>query len=196
MQEHTSHPWNFQCLIPPKTQIQGCLCQLNTDSAVLSTAEVLTKPNLYKREPRTSQAPKEEVPSTGYTGKEHSSRDRHSAALRVNLGCWEPQETLLLPGHLVEQLRMLQLIIRPKITEWTPSQRGASPHNSELLMWELGRGGGFVHLPAFSGGLYLLLLINPWRYLNAGYLDCLKGIWGWTEIIWPQLLSRLHRYLL
>lgn len=51
--------WNSRLLVPAE----------HTDSTVLKTAEVLTKPDLYKRETRTSQGPKEQAPSAGSQGK-------------------------------------------------------------------------------------------------------------------------------
>lgn len=41
----------------------------HTDRAVLRAAEVPAKPDQYKREPGTCQAPKEQVPSTGTQGR-------------------------------------------------------------------------------------------------------------------------------
>lgn len=135
MQEHTSHPWksatHFQCLTSPKTQIQGCFCQLNTqDSAVLRTAEILTKPDLYKMETGNLPSPK----GTGSKCRVHREgaqlqRQQQSNALKATMGCWEPRPTLLLPGHLVGQLTVLWLIMRSKMTEWRPSQRGSRPHS-------------------------------------------------------------------
>lgn len=78
----------------------------------------------------TSQAPKEQAPSARvHREGAQLQRQQQSNALKATLGCWEPRPTLLLPGDLVGQLRVLWLIMRSKMTEWRPSQRGSRPHS-------------------------------------------------------------------
>lgn len=167
------------CDFPPKLKFPGCLCQLNTQTAALRTAEVLPRPGLYKRETGTSQAPRSRLQVQG-----SQERSTAPAALRGSLGCREQRPTVLLPVHLVGQLRVLGLNMRAEyMTEWRPSQRGFSPHCSELLKWELGRGGRIVHLPAFSSGLYLFVTAANSLEVPVCWsaLSCLQGTWGWQK---------------
>lgn len=155
MQEHTSLPWksstHFQCLISPKTQIQGCLRQVNTKTVQFwGLQRSLQSPACTRGNQEPAKPQRSRLQGQGTQGR---------STAPVAQWCPEGQlgmlrsKTNTSATWALGQLSMLWLIMRPKMTEWRPSQRGFSPHNSELLMWELGRGGGTVHPLAFSGGL-------------------------------------------
>lgn len=166
----------------------------HTDSAVLRIAEVLTKSDPYKRETRTSQGPKEQAPSA-------RSQGRSTAPEAAAQWCPEGQPGMLrtkinTSALLMGQLRVLWLIMRTKMTEWRPSQRDSVLTTQSYWSRSWGEVVSSIFLLFLVGCICLLLLTTAWRYLDAGLLwACLKGIWGWTEIIWLELLSRLHRYL-
>lgn len=148
MQDHTSHPWSQQLIssvwFSPKPKFQAA-CASWTH--------------------RQCSSEDCRAPSKACSVQEGNRKNLPSPR-GVSSKCRVPREgaQLLLPSGSAwdaenkdQQLSVLGLNMRAKVTEWRPSQRGVSPHISELLTWELGRGGRIVQFPAFSGGLYLFV---------------------------------------
>lgn len=145
MKEHTSHPWKsatyFQCLSSPKTQIQGCLCQLNTQTVQFWGLQRSLQNLIHtrgKQEPPKAQ--RSRLPVQGHREGAQLQRQQHSDALRVSLGCWEPRSTLLL--YWWDSSECCDSLWEPK---WLNEDQAKGIQSSQLRITDLGVGERWYH---------------------------------------------------
>lgn len=143
----------------------------HTDSAVLRTAEILTKPDLYKkgnREPPKPQRSRLQV--QGYTGKEHTSRGSSRAMPWKPLWDAENQDQHFCSlGTWWDSSGCCDSLWDPK---WLSGDQAKEDPDLTAKNYQSGSWGQEVGLSIFLlflvGCIYLLLLTTPCRYLDAG----------------------------
>lgn len=184
MQEHTSHPWksatHFQCLTSPKTQIQGCFSSWTHKTVQFWGLQRSSQSLIYTRwKQGTCQAPKEQAPSAGYTGKEHSSRGSSRAMPWRPLWDAENQDQHFCSlGTWWDSSGCCDSLWDPK---WLNGDQAKEDPDLTAKNYQNGSWGQEVGLSIFLlflvGCIYLLLLTTPCR-LSSG---C------WSALSWSAL---------